>query len=61
MIVDAKTTTKQFIQKMKLIANVHENVLLNVRHVRQKQKKTYAIEEENKPLRGWLLDKQWLR
>ncbi len=27
---NAKTTAKQFIQKMKLIASIHENVLLNV-------------------------------
>ncbi len=27
---DAKTTAKQFMQKMKLIASIHENILLNV-------------------------------
>jgi orotate phosphoribosyltransferase-like protein len=28
--VDTGTTTKQFLQKIKLIASIHENVLLNV-------------------------------
>jgi len=35
-IVDAETTIEQFLQKMKLIASIHENVLLNVEHVQQK-------------------------
>jgi len=36
--VDAKITTKQFMQKMKLITSIHENVLFNVEHAQQKQK-----------------------
>jgi hypothetical protein len=36
------TIAEQFLQKLKLIASTHENVLLNVEHAQQKQKKTYA-------------------
>jgi len=39
---DAETTVEQFMQKMKLITSIHENILLNVEHAQQKQKKTYA-------------------
>jgi hypothetical protein len=31
----------QFLQKVKLIASIHENVLLNVEQAQKKQKKTY--------------------
>jgi len=41
-IVDAETTTKQFLQKMKLITSIHENVLLNVKQTQKKQRRTYA-------------------
>jgi hypothetical protein len=33
---DAETTVEQFMQKMKLIASIHENVLLNVEQAQQK-------------------------
>jgi hypothetical protein len=39
---DLETTAEQFLLKMKLIASIHENILLNVEHAQQKQKKTYA-------------------
>ncbi len=42
---DVETTTKQFMQKMKLIISIHENVLLNVKQTPQKQKKTYATKK----------------
>jgi hypothetical protein len=29
---DVETTVKQFMQKIKLIAKIHENVLLNIKH-----------------------------
>ncbi len=31
-IIDAKIIAKQFMQKMKLIASIHENILFNVEH-----------------------------
>jgi len=39
-------------QKMKLIANIHENVLLNVEHAQQKQKKTYATRRGKQTFEG---------
>jgi len=60
-IVDVETIAEQFMQKMKLIASIHENVLFNVKQTQQKQKKTYATRRGNKLLRVWLLGKQWLR
>jgi hypothetical protein len=51
-IVDAKTTIKQFFQKMKLIANIHENVLLNVKQAQKKQKKTYATKKGKQTFEG---------
>jgi hypothetical protein len=44
-ITDAKTIAEQFLQKMKLIANIHENVLLNVEQAQKKQKKTYVTKK----------------
>jgi transposase InsO family protein len=40
--VDVEVTTAQFLQKVKLIASIHENVLLNVEQAQKKQRKTYA-------------------
>jgi hypothetical protein len=34
--VDVETTTTQFLQKVKLIASIHENVLLNVEQAQKK-------------------------
>jgi hypothetical protein len=42
---NAKTIVEQFLQKMKLITSIHENVLLNVEQAQQKQKKTYATKK----------------
>ncbi len=33
--INAKTTTEQFLQKMKLIASIHENVMFNVEQAQQ--------------------------
>ncbi len=60
-IVDVETIVEQFLQKMKLIGSIHENVLFNVKQTQQKQKKTYVTRRGNKLLRVWLLGKQWLR
>ncbi len=40
--VDVETTTTQFLQKMKLIASIHANVLFNVEQAQKKHRKTYA-------------------
>jgi hypothetical protein len=51
-IANAETTAEQFMQKMKLIASIHENVLLNVEHAQQKQKKTYATKRGKQTFEG---------
>jgi len=40
--VDMETATAQFLQKVELIASIHNNVLLNVEQVQKQQKKVYA-------------------
>jgi len=35
-------TAVQFLEKVKLIASIHENVLLNVEHAQKKQRNTYV-------------------
>jgi hypothetical protein len=37
---------------MKLIASIHENVLLNVEQAQQKQKKTYATKKGKQTFEG---------
>jgi hypothetical protein len=54
-IVDAKTTVEQFMQNMKLIASIHENVLLNVEQAQQKQKKTYATRKGKQTFEGLVI------
>jgi len=40
--VDVEVAAAQFLQKMELIASIHEDVLLNVEQTQNKQRKTYA-------------------
>jgi hypothetical protein len=40
--VDVEQIAAQFLEKVKLIANIHENVLLNVEQAQKKQRSTYA-------------------
>jgi hypothetical protein len=42
----------QFLQKMKLIASIHENVLLNVEQAQKKQRKTYATRKGKQTFEG---------
>ncbi len=51
-IVDVETTAEQFLPKMKLIASIHENVLLNAEHAQQKQKKTCATKRGKQTFEG---------
>ncbi len=39
---DVDTTAEQFMQKVRSIASIHENVLLNVEQAQKKQKRAYA-------------------
>jgi len=40
--VDMETASAQFLQKVELIASIHNNVLLNVEQAQKQQKKVYA-------------------
>jgi hypothetical protein len=40
--VDMEATAAQFLQKVELIANIHDNILLNVEQAQKQQKKIYA-------------------
>jgi len=42
---DVEVAAAQFLQKMELIANIHENVLLNVEQAQKQQRRTYANEK----------------
>jgi len=41
--VDMETASAQFLQKVELIASIHNNVLLNVEQAQKQQKKVYAV------------------
>jgi len=43
--VDVEVAVAQFLQKVELIASIHENVLLNVEQAQKKQRKTYATKK----------------
>ncbi len=49
---NVETTAEQLMQKMKLIASIHENVLLNVKQAQQKQKRTYATRKGKQIFEG---------
>ncbi len=51
-ITDANTITEQFLQKMKLIASIHESILFNVEQAQKKQKKTYATKKGKQAFEG---------
>jgi hypothetical protein len=40
--VDMKVAAAQFLQKVELIASIHDNILLNVEQAQKQQKKIYA-------------------
>jgi hypothetical protein len=42
---DVETTAEQFMHKVRLIASIHENVMLNVGRAQQKQKRAYATKK----------------
>jgi len=41
---EVEVAAAQFLQKMELIASIHENVLLNVEQAQKQQRKTYAFQ-----------------
>jgi len=50
--IDEGTIVEQFLQKMKLIASIHDNVLFNVKQTQQKQKKIYATRRGKQTFEG---------
>jgi hypothetical protein len=42
---DVETTAAQFLEKVNLIASIHESVLFNVEQAQRKQKNTYAVKK----------------
>jgi len=50
--VDVEVVVAQFLPKVKLIASIHENVLLNVEQAQQKQRKTYATRKGKQAFEG---------
>jgi len=58
---DVETTTEQFMQKVKLIANIHENVLLNVEWAQQKQKRAYATRKGKQAFEGLVVSETMVK
>jgi hypothetical protein len=50
--VAVEVVVAQFLQKMKLIASIHENVLLNVEQTQKKQRKAYATKKGKQTFEG---------
>jgi hypothetical protein len=50
--VDVETVAEQFLHKVKLMASIHENVLLNVEQAQKKQRKTYATKKGKQTFEG---------
>ncbi len=49
---DVETTAEQFMQKVRLIANIHEKVLVNVGQAQQRQKRAYATRKGKQAFEG---------
>jgi hypothetical protein len=55
--IDITINVKHFIKKMKLVASIHENVLLKVEQAQKKfKKKLMSQEKESKHLKDLFLD-----
>jgi hypothetical protein len=50
--VDVEIVATQNLQKVKFIASIHENVLLNVEQAQRKQRKTYATKKGKQTFEG---------
>jgi hypothetical protein len=50
--VDVETTAEQFMQKVRLIASIHEKVVANVGQAQQKQKRAYATRKGKQAFEG---------
>jgi hypothetical protein len=50
--IDEENIVDLFLQKMKLIASIHESVLLNVKQAQKKQRNTYATKKGKQTFEG---------
>jgi hypothetical protein len=50
--VDVEVIAAPFLQKVKFIASIHEDVLLNVEQAQRKQRKTYASRKSKQTFEG---------
>ncbi len=48
---DVETTAEQFMQKVKLITSIHENILINVEQHNRSKKGPMLPEKGNRPLK----------
>jgi transposase InsO family protein len=59
--VDVEVAAAQFLQKVKLIASIHENVLSMWSKHKRNKRRPMLPEKVSKLLRVWLQEKQWLK
>jgi hypothetical protein len=59
--VDVEVAAAQFLQKMELIASIHEDVLLNVEQAQKKQRKTYAARKGKHLFEGLITGETMLK
>jgi hypothetical protein len=59
--VDAEVVAAQFLQKVKLIASIHESVLLNVEQAQQKQRRTYATRKGKQVFEGMIAEETMVK
>jgi hypothetical protein len=57
--VDVGQIATQFLEKVKLIASIHKNVLLNVEQAQKRQRNTYTNRKGKHLLKVSLLEKPW--
>ncbi len=59
--VDVETVVTQFLQKVKLIVSIHENVLLDVEQAQKKQRKTYATRKGKQTFEGLVIEETMVK
>jgi len=59
--VDAEVVVTQFLQKVKLITNIHKSVLLNVEQAQQKQRRTYATRKGKQVFEGLIAEETMVK
>jgi len=60
-VVDVKIAAVQFLQKVELIANIHNNVLLNVEQAQKQQKKVYATKRGKHLFEGLIVGRMMVK